>query len=62
MAKVRDVIARIEADGWYLVRIAGSHRIFKHSTKPGSVTVPGHTNDDLHPKTERSILRQAGLI
>jgi predicted RNA binding protein YcfA (HicA-like mRNA interferase family) len=62
MAKVRDVIVRIQDDGWYLVRTTGSHRIFKHPAKQGSVTVPGHPNDDLHPKAERSILRQAGLL
>jgi predicted RNA binding protein YcfA (HicA-like mRNA interferase family) len=62
MAKVRDVIARIQADGWYLDHTSGSHRVFKHPAKSGTVTVPGHPNDDLHPKTERSILRQAGLL
>jgi predicted RNA binding protein YcfA (HicA-like mRNA interferase family) len=59
--KVRDVIARIEADGWYLVRTKGSHRQFHHPTKPGSVTVPGKLSDDLARGTYRSILRQAGL-
>jgi predicted RNA binding protein YcfA (HicA-like mRNA interferase family) len=62
MAKVRELIARIQADGWYLHRTSGSHRIFKHPIKPGTVTVPGHPSDDLHPKTERSVLRQAGLL
>jgi HicA toxin of bacterial toxin-antitoxin, len=31
--KVRDVIKRIEADGWYLVTIKGDHRQFKHAEK-----------------------------
>jgi predicted RNA binding protein YcfA (HicA-like mRNA interferase family) len=39
----------------------GSHRQFKHATKTGRVTVAGKRSDDLHPKTEASILRQAGL-
>lgn len=39
----------------------GSHRQFKHQTKAGKVTVPGHPNDTLHPKTAKSILKQAGL-
>jgi predicted RNase H-like HicB family nuclease len=34
----------------------GSHRQFKHSTKPGRVTVSGHPRDDVHPKTLKSIL------
>ena len=33
--KVRDVIKQLQADGWYLDRIRGSHRQFKHLGKPG---------------------------
>ncbi|HEU4480020.1 MAG TPA: type II toxin-antitoxin system HicA family toxin [Pyrinomonadaceae bacterium] len=33
----------------------------KHPIKPGRVTVSGHMSDDIHPKTLRSILTQAGL-
>jgi len=59
--KVRDVIEILTQDGWREVRVRGSHRHFRHPTKPGTVTVPGTMNDDLHPKTLNSILRQAGL-
>ena len=59
--KVRDVIKLIERDGWHLVTTEGSHRQYKHSTKPGRVTVSGHPRDDVHPKTLKSILTQAGL-
>jgi predicted RNA binding protein YcfA (HicA-like mRNA interferase family) len=53
--KVRDIIAIIEADGWYLVATAGSHRQYKHPTKKGRVTVPGKPNSDLAPDTLASI-------
>jgi hypothetical protein len=33
--KVREAIELIEADGWALVATRGSHRQFKHPTKPG---------------------------
>ena len=59
--KVREIIKRIEADGWQQVRQSGSHRHFRHPTKPGTTTIPGKASDDLHPKTQASILRQAGL-
>jgi predicted RNA binding protein YcfA (HicA-like mRNA interferase family) len=59
--KVRDVIKMIEADGWRWVRTSGSHHQYKHATKRGKVTVPGHPSDTLHPKTLASILNQAGL-
>jgi predicted RNA binding protein YcfA (HicA-like mRNA interferase family) len=52
--------SRVEADGWRFVGATGSHHHFKHPTKPGKVTIP-HPRRDLHPKTARSIYRQAGL-
>ena len=59
--KVREVIKLIEADGWYLVITKGSHRQYKHSTKPGRVTIAGHPSHDLAPGTLNSILKQAQL-
>lgn len=59
--KVRDVIKLIETDGWYLDRTRGSHRQYKHPSKPGLVTIPGKPGDDLAPGTQNSILKQAGL-
>lgn len=59
--KVREVIKMIEADGWYLVSMKGSHRQYKHPTKPGRVTIAGHPNHDLSPGTLNSILKQAQL-
>lgn len=59
--KVRDLLRLIESEGWELARIRGSHRQFKHPSKPGLVTVPGHPSDELAPGTLNSILKQAGL-
>jgi predicted RNA binding protein YcfA (HicA-like mRNA interferase family) len=59
--KVRDLLRRIEEDGWTQVAQRGSHRQFKHPSKPGKVTIAGAPSDDVHPKTLSSILRQAGL-
>ena len=59
--KVRDVIRLLERDGWFVVRTTGSHRQYHHPIKPGTVTIAGKPSLDLDPKTERSILRQAGL-
>ena len=50
-----------KADGWKHVRTSGSHRQYRHSAKPGLVTIPGQMNDDLAPGTLNSILKQAGL-
>ncbi len=59
--KVKDMIRRLEDDGWRLVATKGSHRQFSHGVKKGRVTVPGKLSADLQPGTLRSILRQAGL-
>jgi predicted RNA binding protein YcfA (HicA-like mRNA interferase family) len=59
--KVREAIKRVEKDGWYQVNQEGSHRQFKHPTKKGRVTIAGHPSMDLDPKTQNSILKQAGL-
>jgi len=56
-----EIIQRLEADGWFAVRGKdGSHRQFKHPTKPGKVTVP-HPKKDVPPGTLKSIERQAGI-
>ncbi|MEX2488023.1 MAG: type II toxin-antitoxin system HicA family toxin [Pseudomonadales bacterium] len=59
--KVREAIKLIEEDGWYQVRMRGSHRQYKHPARKGLVTVPGKMKDDLAPATMNSILKQAGL-
>jgi predicted RNA binding protein YcfA (HicA-like mRNA interferase family) len=59
--KIRDVIRLLLDDGWVLVRQTGSHRQFKHPTKPGRVTVAGHERAELKPKTLNTVLKQAGL-
>jgi predicted RNA binding protein YcfA (HicA-like mRNA interferase family) len=59
--KIRDVIQLIEEEGWYLIVTRGSHRQYKHPTKPGRVTIAGHAGDDLAPGTLNSVLKQAQL-
>jgi predicted RNA binding protein YcfA (HicA-like mRNA interferase family) len=58
--KVREIIKRIEADGWYWVRTRGDHRQFHHPRKTGTVTVAGKLSEDVPIGTLKSILRQAG--
>jgi len=59
--QVRDAIKLIEEGGWFLVRTRGSHRHFKHPTKPGLVTIAGNPGVDIPKGTLNSILKQAGL-
>jgi len=59
--KARDVIAALEADGWVEVRSKGSHRQFKHPTKPGLITIAAHGGKDLPIGQLRDIERKSGL-
>lgn len=60
MMHSREIIKRIEADGWFRVSVEGDHWQFRHPTKPGKVTVV-HPARDLPIKTLRSIERQSGV-
>lgn len=52
----------IEDDGWAIVRQRGSHRVYKHTNKPGIVIIAGHKLSDEVPRgTLNAILKQAGL-
>lgn len=59
--KYREMVKLLEADGWRLRNQVGSHKQFKHPTKPGRVTVAGKPNVDVPPGTLKAILKQAGL-
>ena len=59
--KVREIIRLLEDDGWFLIAMRGSHRQFKHPTRPGRVTVAGKPSEDLAPGTLNSILKRSGL-
>jgi predicted RNA binding protein YcfA (HicA-like mRNA interferase family) len=59
--KVKDVIKRLEEDGWYLARTKGSHHQYKHPTKIGVVTVSGKPSVDVPIGTLKNIWRQSQL-
>jgi len=50
----------MERDGWRLDRKVGFHRQFRHSHRPGTVTVAGKPSDEVPKGTPGSIWRQAG--
>ena len=55
---VREVISRLENEGFRLERQKGSHRRYVKGNR--KVTVAGNLNDNLHPKTWASIKNQEG--
>jgi predicted RNA binding protein YcfA (HicA-like mRNA interferase family) len=58
--KSRDIIKALEADGWREARQKGSHKQFRHPSKPGTVTVP-HPASEMAVGTIKSIEKQSGL-
>ena len=46
--KSGEIIKKLEAEGWRLVRQKGSHCQYRHPENPGTVTVP-------HPKSDMGI-------
>jgi predicted RNA binding protein YcfA (HicA-like mRNA interferase family) len=59
--KASEMIRLIESDGWFLIRQTGSHRIYRHAVKPGTVIIPAHGSKELQKGTEMSIRKQAGI-
>ena len=55
----KQIIKQLEAEGWFLARVKGSHHQFKHLSKPGLVTVK-HPGSDIPAGTLHSIRKQAG--
>lgn len=59
--KVRELVRRVEQDGWYKMGQEGSHRQYKHLTKRGKVTISGNMGKDVPIGTLNAVLKQAGL-
>ena len=59
--KVREIVKKLELDGWYQARMRGSHRVFKHPEKTGIVVVLGSFGDEVAIGTLKNIWKQAQL-
>ncbi|MBN9022302.1 MAG: type II toxin-antitoxin system HicA family toxin [Rhizobiales bacterium] len=55
----RDIMKRLERDGWFLDRVRGSHHVFRHPLRPAIVVLP-HPRKDLGAGLVRAIYKQAG--
>ena len=56
-----ELIRMVEAAGWLFDRAKGSHHIYKHPEKTGLVVIP-HPRRTMKRGTQRSIMKQAGLL
>lgn len=55
----KEMIKRLQKDGWKLERVNGSHHIMNKGDK--NVSVPVHSGKDLKPGTLNSILKITNL-
>jgi len=51
----------LEPRGWVLVRVNGSHFVYRDPAAGGRAVVPVHGNNELKPRTQKNIMRDAGL-
>ena len=58
--KSKELITRLQREGWVLRGTKGSHHIFVHPSKPGHISVP-HPKKDLGTGLVHKLLKQAGL-
>lgn len=56
----REILKKLQDDGWYEVNCVGDHHQFKHPIKPGRVTLR-HPVKDLSLRDVKSIEKQSGL-
>ena len=59
--KIRDILDILKQDGWLIVKMKGSHRVLKHSEKPGIVVFAGKLGNDIAHGTLKSILIKQDL-
>lgn len=56
----KEIIKKLEQDGWTLRGVKGSHHVYTHPNKPGHISVP-HPKKDLGTGLVSKLLKQAGL-
>jgi predicted RNA binding protein YcfA (HicA-like mRNA interferase family) len=58
----KELAKLLEANGWTLLRIQGSHHIYGQEDNPSRISIPIHRNRDLKIGLLRSLLKTAALL
>jgi predicted RNA binding protein YcfA (HicA-like mRNA interferase family) len=58
----KELAKLLEANGWDLLRIQGSHHIYGKVGNPARISVPIHRNQDLKIGLLRNLLKTAELL
>ena len=57
----RTVDKILKANGWYLIRVKGSHHQYRKAGVPYAITVPNHNGRDLSIGVIQDIEKKTGL-
>jgi predicted RNA binding protein YcfA (HicA-like mRNA interferase family) len=57
----KELLKQLQANGWHVERISGSHHILKKPGVPQTLSLPVHGNQEVPLGTANNILRKAGL-
>ena len=58
----KELAKLLEANGWDLLRIQGSHHIYGRVGNPARISVPIHRNQDMKIGLLRNLLKTADLL
>lgn len=58
----KEVCSLLERNGWYLVRIHGSHHLYNKVGNPVLISVPVHGNKPLKKGTLKALLQKANIL
>lgn len=58
----KELAKLLEANGWNLLRIQGSHHIYGKVGNPARISVPIHRNQDMKIGLLRNLLKTAELL
>jgi predicted RNA binding protein YcfA (HicA-like mRNA interferase family) len=58
----KELAKLLEANGWNLLQIQGSHHIYGQAGNPARISVPIHRNQDMKIGLLRNLLKTAGLL
>jgi predicted RNA binding protein YcfA (HicA-like mRNA interferase family) len=58
----KELAKLLEANGWDLLRVQGSHHIYGQASNPARISVPIHRNQDMKIGLLRNLLKTAGLL
>lgn len=57
----KELCKLLERNGWYLVRVHGSHHLYNKLGSPVLISVPVHGNKPLKKGTLKALLQKAEL-